>query len=101
MNDLVWMAAAAAAGAGLGFFFFTGLYLTVRRLPGAKNPGLLTFTSFMARMGAIVFVLYLLARSGEWTRVIACLAGFLIVRMILMRKFKTSGLQEDAREYNA
>ncbi len=85
MNDAMGAALAFAAGMGLGGFFFYGLHLTVSRAPRSRLPGLLTAASFFLRVGAAAFVFYLFARGGHWMPVIACLGGFLVMRLILMK----------------
>jgi F1F0 ATPase subunit 2 len=85
MHDLWAVAAAFAAGLGLGAFFFFGLHLTVSRIPRARTPGLLTVASFMLRVGAAAAVFYLFARGGHLIPVVACLGGFLVMRVVLVK----------------
>lgn len=77
---------AAAAGAGLlaGGLFFGGLWLTVRRLPAARHPGLLMAASTLARFAGALAIFFLAGR-GHFDRVLACLAGFAIARWLIVR----------------
>ncbi|KJS18420.1 MAG: hypothetical protein VR69_00935 [Peptococcaceae bacterium BRH_c4b] len=77
--------AAFVAGTGLGLFFFGGLWLTVQLLPISRRPGLLTVTSVILRMGISLIGFYLVM-GGRWERLLVCLAGFVLVRYILIRR---------------
>lgn len=87
ISDLLLLLGAAAAGCGLGWFYFGGLWLTVRRLPAATMPGLLALSSLLIRL-SVTLIVFLLVTQGRWERLIACLCGFLLVRMLLLRHLK-------------
>ena len=84
MGDLLLLMLALAAGMGLGIFYFGGLWLTVRRLPTARQPALLSLLSFFGRLGVVLFGFYLVM-GGHWERLLVCLLGFLGARVILVR----------------
>jgi len=71
---------AYTAGLGLGLFYFGGLWLTVRRLPAARRPGLLAAGSLALRTGICLFGFYLVM-GGRWERLMLCLAGFVTARI--------------------
>lgn len=71
-------------GIGLGALFFGGLWLTMRALPKSQNPALLMICSYFGRLGAAAVTLLLLARSGNWKPLLACLAGFLMVKLVMV-----------------
>lgn len=73
------------AGLGLGLFFFGGLLWTVRRIPGNTRPKTLVWTSFLIRQIITLAVLILVCRD-EWVKWTAAMAGFLIVRTMLIHK---------------
>lgn len=83
MNQFVSLAIAATAGLALGLFFFGALWLTVRQLPTARWPGLLIIVSFVVRM-AVVVVGFYVVMGDRWERILACLAGFLLARTLLI-----------------
>ncbi|MFW6127514.1 MAG: ATP synthase subunit I, partial [Thermodesulfobacteriota bacterium] len=66
-----------------------GLWLTVQRLPGARRPGLLTLLSLIIRLGVTLAGFYLVM-AGRWERLLVCLAGFLLVRILLVRRLGPS-----------
>jgi len=81
---LMMVMPAFAAGVVLGLLAFGGLWLTVRRLPRSRRPGLLLLGSFVARLGVSVPVI-LVVMGGRWERLAACFAGFLLARTVLIR----------------
>lgn len=75
---------AAFAGLALGLFYFGGLWYTVRRLSAARRPWLLVLGSYVVRLVVTVVGMYLVM-AGDWKRLVACLAGFLLARIVLTR----------------
>ena len=84
MDEFLPLMLAVAAGIGLGLFYFGGLWLTVRQLPTARRPALLSLLSFFGRLGVVLFGFYLVMGS-HWERLLVCLLGFLGTRSILVR----------------
>jgi F1F0 ATPase subunit 2 len=71
-----------AAGALLGALFFGGLWWTVRRGSGSRQPALWFFGSFLLRTGVVLTSLYFVGRD-HWERLIVCLIGFVTARLIV------------------
>ncbi len=86
MSELLGYALALAAGAALGAFYFGGLWWTTQRLITAANPAPLAFASFVVRTVVTLGGFYL-AAGGHWARMLACLAGFLLARTVLVRRW--------------
>ena len=85
-TDFLSVALSFGAGIGLGMFYFWGLWLTVRRLPTARRPLIMSVSSFFGRL-AVVFFGFYYGTGGRWERLIACLAGFLVVRIVVVRRW--------------
>jgi len=85
MNQLLFLFLAFMAGVAVGLFYFGGLWLTIQRLPGALHPGVLTLVSLIIRLGVTLAVFYLVM-AGRWERLLVCLAGFLLARILLVRR---------------
>jgi F1F0 ATPase subunit 2 len=83
--DLLQTLVPFAAGAGIGIFYFGGLWLTVRLLPVVRQPALLTLGSFFIRMGLSLGAFYFVM-GGDWVRLLICVAGFFLVRVIMVRR---------------
>ncbi len=81
------LALALVAGAAVGVFYFGGLWLTVRRIARSPRPVLLTFGSFLARGAVAVGVMVFIARM-HWQLLGLAMAGFLLARLVLTRKFR-------------
>jgi F1F0 ATPase subunit 2 len=80
-----WILAALTMGVLLGAFYFGGLWMTVRRLAISRQPALLLFASFVVRMSVVLIGFYTVS-GGRWQPIVACLVGFLIARMLLVRR---------------
>lgn len=78
---------ALAAGAAVAAFYFGGLWLTVRRVATSNRPVLLTFGSFVVRAVVAVAVMVWIARM-HWQLLLAAMAGFVLVRVVLTRKLR-------------
>lgn len=70
------------AGVLLGMFFFGGLWWTIRRGVSSKQPAVLFFFSLFLRTGIALAGFYFVAR-GDWRRVLACLVGFILARILV------------------
>jgi F1F0 ATPase subunit 2 len=90
MHELLLLAAAVAAGATLGAIFFGGLWLTVRKGVASQRPALWFFCSMLLRM-SIALVGFFLVSGGRWERLLACLIGFVLARLIVIALTKSSG----------
>jgi len=71
-------------GVALGLFHFGGLWLTLRRLPRARHPAAMALGGFVLRTVLTVGVLVLMVRGGRWQRLLLCVAGFVIARLVLV-----------------
>lgn len=84
MSSPVALLLSGIAGVALGAAFFGGLWWTVRKGLGARQPALWFLGSALLRMGIAVSGFYLVS-GGHWDRLLACLSGFVIARLLLMR----------------
>jgi F1F0 ATPase subunit 2 len=84
---LLPVALALLAGVALGLFYFGGLWLTVQRVTTSQRPELLTLGSFVLRM-AVTLAGFYWVMDGRWERLVACLAGFFVMRSLLVRRWK-------------
>jgi F1F0 ATPase subunit 2 len=85
MTQILSLLLAMVAGLALGLWYFGGLWLTVQRLPSARHPGVLSLISLIIRLGLTLAGFYLVM-AGKWERLLACLAGFLLMRTLLVRR---------------
>ncbi len=70
------------AGVLLGTIFFGGLWWTIRKGISSKQPAMLFFFSLLLRTGIALTGFYTVAR-GDWRRVLACLVGFFLARILV------------------
>jgi F1F0 ATPase subunit 2 len=84
MNETLRLIPAMVAGVVLGVMFFGGLWWTVRRGFSSKQPGLWFFASLLLRMSIALAGFYFVS-GGHWQRLLVCLLGFLLARLVVMR----------------
>ncbi len=89
MSDILALALALLAGALLGAFFFGGLWWTVQKGVTSERPALWFLGSLLLRTGMILAGFYFVSQ-GHWSRLVACLLGFVIARVIVMQSAHTS-----------
>jgi F1F0 ATPase subunit 2 len=88
MNNLLFLALALMAGLLLGAIFFGGLWWTVRKGISSKSPAFWFLGSMLLRMSIVLAGFYFIGR-GDWQRLVVCLLGFIIARIIVMRLTRT------------
>ncbi len=81
MSEIIWIIVSIVMGLALGLFFYGGLYWTVKKGLTAKHPGLIFSGSLFLRI-AVTLWGFLWVSQGHISRILACLAGFLVIRGI-------------------
>jgi F1F0 ATPase subunit 2 len=84
MNEMPTLIFALLAGALLGAVFFGGLWWTIRRALASARPAAWFLCSLLLRTGVALSGFYFVS-GGDWRRLAACLLGFLLARMAMMR----------------
>ena len=84
MNEMMMPAFAFLGGLMLGAIFFGGLWWTVLKGVSARQPALWFSASLLLRTGIALAGFYFVADS-DWKRLIICLSGFIIARLIVTR----------------
>ena len=84
MNETLSLTLALVTGVLLGAMFFGGLWWTVRKGVSSKRPALWFFASLLLRTSITLAGFYFIAR-GHWGRLLVCLLGFFIARLIVTR----------------
>jgi len=84
MNETLSLVPALVAGVLLGAIFFGGLWWTVRKGVSSKQPALWFFGSLLLRTSIALAGFYFFGR-GHWERLVVCLLGFVLARLIVTR----------------
>ncbi len=84
MIDIFDLALALVGGLLLGAFFFGGLWWTVQKGLTSERPAFWFFGSLLLRTGMVLAGVYF-AAQGHWSRLAACLVGFVIARILVVR----------------
>jgi F1F0 ATPase subunit 2 len=82
MNETLPLVLAGVAGLLLGAVFFGGLWWTVRKGVPSQRPVLWFFGSLLLRMSIVLAGFYFVGR-GHWERLVVCLLGFVMARLIV------------------
>ncbi|QDV83337.1 ATP synthase subunit I [Planctomycetes bacterium TBK1r] len=85
MFESIEIILAAGLGAILAVFYFGGLWWTLRGLSASQRPLAIYFASLTTRMVIALLVFAGFAVYGVWQTFAACLLGFLITRIALLR----------------
>jgi F1F0 ATPase subunit 2 len=88
MSEALPIALAVVAGTALGGMFYGGLWWTVRRGLLSRQPAAWFLTSLVARTAVALLGFYAVFR-GDWRRLVACLAGFVLARILVTRLTRT------------
>jgi F1F0 ATPase subunit 2 len=84
MNEILHLLPALVGGVALGILFFGGLWWTVQKGVHSERPALWFFTSCLLRTSMALAGLYYISGS-HWPRLLVCLLGCIIGRLIVMR----------------
>ena len=84
MNETLSLASAMVTGVLLGVMFFGGLWWTIRKSVSFKQPALWFFGSLLLRMSIALAGFYFVS-GGHWERLLVCLLGFVLARLIVTR----------------
>jgi F1F0 ATPase subunit 2 len=88
MSEALTLVLALLAGAVLGTIFFGGLWWTIQRGVSSKQPAVLFFSSLLLRTGIALAGFCFVAR-GDWRRLLACLLGFFLARLLVTWLIRT------------
>ncbi|HUI19875.1 MAG TPA: ATP synthase subunit I [Methylocella sp.] len=84
MSEALAFTPALLAGLLLGAMFFGGLWWTVRKGVSSSVPALWFLSSMLLRTSVTLAGFYYTAAS-QWRNLFACLAGFVVARILIMR----------------
>lgn len=91
MENILILLVSLLVGAALGLAYFGTLWLTVRRLPSTRHPFAMAMVSVWGRLAVLLVAFYYVVRGGHWQRLVACLIGFVIARIVLLKRLGPTG----------
>lgn len=92
MNETLNLLLAWVAGILLGSMFFGGLWWTLRKGLASKQAALWFFSSMLLRMSLALAGFHFVS-GGHWERLLSCLVGFILARLIVMRLVRSAEKQ--------
>ena len=90
MNETLSLILASVAGGLLGVMFFGGLWWTVQKGVSSQQPALWFFGSLLLRASITLAGFYFVS-GGHWERLLLCLLGFVMARLVVMWITRPSG----------
>jgi len=90
MSETLSLVLALVTGILLGVMFFGGLWWTIRKGLSSKLSALWFVGSLMLRTGIAMAGFYFIAR-GHWERMLLCLFGFVMARVVVTRLTRSLG----------
>ncbi len=93
MNDIPALALACFGGFLLGAAFFAGLWWTIQKGVASERPAFWFLGSLILRIGLIVAG-FSLVSQGQWLRLGVCFLGFLIARVVVVRRLTRDRTEE-------
>src|SRR5665648_435487 len=81
MNEITSLSLVLLAGVIFGIFFFGGLWWTIQKGVISKVPALWFLVSGVLRTIVVLTGFYYIG-NGSWKKMLTCILGFFIVRMI-------------------
>jgi F1F0 ATPase subunit 2 len=88
MSEFMALVLALMSGALLGVLFFGGLWWTIRLGVCSTTPALWFLGSLLLRTSGVVGGMYLISHQ-DWRQLVACLLGFLLARVCVIRSNHT------------
>jgi F1F0 ATPase subunit 2 len=89
MNETLTPVLVLVTGGLLGAMFFGGLWWTVRKGVSSKQPALWFLGSLLLRMSIALAGFYFVS-GGHWERLLLCLLGFVMARLIVTRLIRAA-----------
>lgn len=95
MNETMAFLISGIAGALLGLVFFWGLWRTVHHLGELRHPALWLLGSMFIRFAVVLAGFLLLARYGGWQHLLVAVAGFTLIRLVMVRRVRSGQTGEE------
>ena len=97
MNEPLNLLLAGLAGGLLGMIFFGGLWWTVRKGLTSKQPAAWFLGSMLLRTGIVLAGFYFVANQ-HMERLLVCLLGFVVARLLVTQMTRTAGESRPTQE---
>lgn len=97
MSEILYMILAFIAGIAFGVFFFAGLWFTIKKAVLAKTPAVWFFGSFFLRIAVVMIGFYYIIQGG-WQRLVICVIGFMIARVLVTQYTKSIDKKQNREE---
>jgi len=93
MNEIFKLVFSLGAGILVGVIFFGGLWFTVTKVVSSGKASLWLVISWLIRNGILLTAFYFVS-NGQWEKLLVCLFGFFVARVVIMRYIKQMPLNK-------
>lgn len=90
MNEALSCVLATVTGFVLGAIFFWGLWWTIHKGVASPQPAMWFLGSMLLRSSTVLAGFYVVGR-GHWERLLLCLLGFVVARLVVTRLARPPG----------
>lgn len=90
---IAWM---LLAGFILGLFFFGSLWFVTGRVLRSSRPAIWLLAGFFLRLALVLPALYWLS-DAQWQRLLLCMVGFIVARILVIGHTAKRALAESAK----
>lgn len=91
-DNIEAIALAVTLGAALGGVYFSALWMTLLQLTETSHPAFILVCSLLLRVSLLLAGFYWILDSAHWERLLAALAGFIVVRTVCVRRIMRGSL---------
>ena len=88
MNNLPYLLLMFIAGVILAGVYLAGLWLSVKYLQTRQHPALWFVMSLVLRLAIVALAFYFILESGNLHHLLAALAGFILLRTLVIRRVR-------------
>ena len=92
VSDWIILCLGFLSGIAIGVFYFGGIWFTVQNMTKVKSPRLWVLSSFVLRAVIVLAAFYGMLQY-RWEFLAVALAGFMIARFYLVRKWGLSSVK--------
>ena len=88
LQNLIDLLPMLGLGMLLGALYLLGLWFTVEGVCRGRFSATVLLLSLLLRMSGLLAAFYLIVGDGQWQRLLAALAGFVLVRILASRSLQ-------------
>lgn len=101
MNDLPYLLLMFIAGTILAGVYLAGLWFSVKSLQTSRHPAMWFVMSLVLRLVIVALAFYFILESGNLKHLLAALAGFVLLRTLVIRRIRSGYIRTPHKKEEA